>query len=950
MGTDFLDKITIGPRPKKPSILRDYIIDVANQPEMLSYKRVFQHGGKKGEPLYAHLLNGVMLLDALARLLKLSELEQRLLMTVFTVHDINKDDQFDGRSFGTIASPENFKTQIGRFNLAQFFPEWETYLDDIVALARDHGGHSTQFATLGAFASGGLDRNRLRELLNLIQAVDILDLSHELDERKHKTTFLSALNRFADHTQYQFYIHQLSENRGTLSNLIHEAIVQVLSQHRATPLLYYPDGVAYLIEDELLLNNSLQSEMVQACVEAVNEMTLSNINDFIGKDQKHGIKVDEKVLELQRNFGAILNVIDRKVIAKKFNPTTVTESVIEKAIKSFEKNKEKFPQFGDLAQTLIDSPDTLLPNADRLKLGELIRTYYIFLNAHFKKQVGDSWEHIYQLLEIPVEVQQPLIYFDPLFSRAHVLMRDFHLSYEDVLERIKTDGQALMDQIVRKDEKTAIFQEYINRYALFGLLGQAKPLGQSSFADHLQQYIKTQHKQCVQCSSIFPTSKWMAGDTRSDITVQAFSNRLRGGAGEPKKYVCSLCQIQYLVEVLNYAEVRGEQTVYLHFFPYSFLPMPFIEALRDDLKPTEGSDLAIQALWCDTSKALLESEAGNGINPEFLTETKKGGPHPFGVYRPKVSKTVGNRIIFPVNPVGDNDSQRFLFALWYALVLHEHLGMKVMLTNSSVAPFIPDSDVHIDNVALACQGLVSYSGFEQFSDYKTATKGTLPVLMSKARALHRMQNQLFTKSKKDEIFTLIQAMSLGPLKVIYECEKLLEAKVRDQKGNAPEWMEIRLAQSILPDLEILIDINKPKGGFMTLLSEKLKQLAVIAWDAKIKGSSLKKNSLMAPLDEIFKKLNQRSQAFDTLALIAVICEDIFEYLDRIAAEPYKPGKKKREAISQFVNLFFEQVYDGIYKGSTAKILADEKMLRSAFLFYLRQQIPNKKQTETASQD
>lgn len=950
MGSNLFDKPTFAPRPEKPSILRDYITQVANQPEMLRYKRIFQYGGKKGEPLYAHVLNGVMLLNALARLLQLPELEQRLLMTVFTVHDINKDDQFDGRSFGTIASPDNFKTQIERFNLTQFFPEWEAYLDDIVALARDHGGHSSQFATLGAFESAGLDRNRLRELLSLIQAVDILDLSHTLNDRKFKADFLSKLNNFASNTQYHFYVHQLSENRGALSNLIHEAIVQVLSQHGATPLLYYPDGVAYLVEDEPLLTTTVQTEMVQACIEAINGMTLSNINDFIGKDQKQGIKVDGKVLELQSNFKKILNVIENKIETKKYDSIALTTNIVGKAVKTFDKSKEKFPEYAPLAEALINDPDHLLPNSERLKLGELIRSYYIFLNAHFKKQVGDSWEHIYQLLEVPIEVQQPLNYFDALYSRPYVLMRDFHLSFDDVVDRLEADGQTLMDQIERTDEKAPIFQEYLSRYALFGPLGQAKPLGQSSFSDHLQQYIKTQHKQCVQCSSVFPTDKWMAGDTRSDVTVQAFSNRLRGGPGEPKKYVCILCQMQYLVEVLNYEEVRGEEIVYLHFFPYSFLPAPFVEALRDDLKITEGSDLAVKALWCDTSKALLATDGGKGVNPEFLVETKKGGAHTFGIYRPKVSKTVGNRIIFPVNPVGDNDSQRFLFALWYALVLHEHLGMKVMLTNSSVAPFIPESDVYIDNVALACQGFVQQSGFEQFADVKTASEGTLPVLMNKARALHRLRNNLFTSGKQDEIFTLIQAMSLGPLKVIYETEKLLEAKVRDQKGNASEWMEIRLAQTLLPDLEILIDINKLKGGFMTQLSEKLKQLAAIAWEAKLKGKSLKKNSLMAPLDEIFKKLNQRSQAFDTPALIAVICEDIFEYLDRIAEEPYKPGKRKQEAISQFVNLFFDDIYAGIYKGSMTKILADEKMLRSAFLFYLRQQIPNKNQTETESQD
>ena len=129
---------------------------------------------------------------------------------------------------------------------------------------------------------------------------------------------------------------------------------------------------------------------------------------------------------------------------------------------------------------------------------------------------------------------------------------------------------------------------------------------------------------------------------------------------------------------------------------------------------------------------------------------------------------------------------------------------------------------------------------------------------------------------------------------------------------------------------------------MAELSDHLQQLAEAAWQGGLRGKSLKKNSLMMPLDEIFQKLNQRSLTFDDAALKATISEDIFEYLERIADEQYRPGQRKMAAATTFVETFFTDVYHGSYQGNRTRLLADEKLLRSAFMFYIRQQIPTKK--------
>ena len=132
---------------------------------------------------------------------------------------------------------------------------------------------------------------------------------------------------------------------------------------------------------------------------------------------------------------------------------------------------------------------------------------------------------------------------------------------------------------------------------------------------------------------------------------------------------------------------------------------------------------------------------------------------------------------------------------------------------------------------------------------------------------------------------------------------------------------------------------------MARLSQELYELAQIAWRGGLRGGSLRKNSLLMPLDEIFKKLGNRSEEADIEVLRAATVQDIFEHLERIADE-YRPGRKKWEATEAFVNNFFDRVYQDVYGGKLQRLLADEKLLRSAYLFYIREQIPRKaKKTE-----
>jgi len=917
----------------------------------MRYKAILQWGGKGGESLYAHVLNGVFVLETLRGPLSLSDTEARVLYTSFTVHDINKalDRQ---EAFGKLATRENIAAEIERLGLNVFCPDWKTYLPDITSLVRGHSGHHHSGGERWIArrdSTYGLGLERVNALLHLMRAADVVDLSHTLEESTLKADFLGYLNAYladsGQSVQYEFATHQLTEQRGILTNVIHNAIAAELRErYGLIPLLYYPDGIAYLTKKghASVISDDDLARVAHRVAQTISKVTAAKFREFINSTGQ-GIKVDAKCLELGVPFEDILREIYNIVQRRSPDPAELDAKVRDWAQRGFEKAQMAFPGAADDVQAALAGTALLVSkDVDRLRQSELIRSYYIFLNKHFQKMVDDPWARIYALLDLPEAQYSFYAYFDALWARAYVLSRDLVLSEEEIYRCIEADGVALIQSSEPvADQKVVLFTDYLELYAVFGSGGRPAV----RFDGHLAHYVENQHKQCVYCSGPFPTDKWMAADVRSDITVQTFSNRLRGGSGEPKKYICAVCQLQFLLEKLNYPTVRGEKTFYLHLYPYSFLTGPFIEGLVATIRRIVSEDTAVQALNMRVAEGIQDYLAEKAVTPSatssgwrgptFRSRTKNDKPQPFGLYLPRYAETVGNLLIFPINPGGRNDTERFLFALWNALLLQRHFGVKVLMSNAPVPPLGKEDipDLYVDNVPLACEGLLPRNDYAQFED-GTNKPGTLPGLWEDVEHLFALRRLTFTS--RDNTPRLVRALVGSPLTMFYETEKLLEARVRGQEqGGLLTW----LSQQAFPHVNMLA---LSKGGrFMAQLSTQLQRLAEIAWKNGLRGRSLERSSLLYPVGEVLAKLSHPGGHVDREALKAAAAQDIFDHLYRIADDRYKPGRKKSEAIKQFVDIWFNDVVEGVYGGNLRKLLADEKLIRSAFLFYVREQIPRK---------
>ena len=932
---------------------RDYVEAVANG-RLLELREVIQYGEKRGQSLYAHILSGIYLLERLRALAGLSDEEGRILFTGYTLHDLNKFPDAGGESsLARLATESNVEQVLREYGLDGFFPEYQRFIPAITHLIQRHPGHY-QVGMGGISAREmtrlGIEPERVSVLAALVRAADAADLIHALDDKPQKQVeLLHNINAACDTMQYTLVSHRIDEQRGILTNVLHNAVVATLSDAMGLiPLLFFPEGVAYLAPrgKELGLTDSLRHRMGERAAQSVATMVGSNFRDFISR-RPAGLQVDPKCLDLGISFGSedgLLNEMHRLVQRAPFDLDQVADKMGERVRRELSRQSAPPEIAAEVAGLVVEPRSMLPPTVERLRLGELLRSYYLFLKDHFTERLPEPWPHLYDLLEITEERRAFYSFFGDRYDRAYVVVRDLPLSAEELYRRIEKDGEEWMAGRNQDDPNVELLAEYLRRYASFSFA----PLGEEAYSASLGHYVAHQHRQCVNCAAPFATTPWMSADVRSDITVQAFSNRLRGGPGEPKKQVCGICRLQFLLEKLNYPEVRGEKTMYLHLFSYSFLTEGFLRGLRAAISDILAVEPDARALHLNDLYGSLKGFADREpVRLSFTSRTKADKYHPYGLYLPRFSQAIGNLLIFPINPPGDNDSERALFALQYALILQRHFGMKVLLSESPAAPLRKEdfSDLYVDSIPLSLRGLLPVNDYLFRVDERGW--GTLKELWEVVGRLLRIRATVYNPgSQRDELLTLVQALARPALSLFYTTEKLMEQRVRDDKRTTSrEWALIRASQAVFDDvLALSIQIG---GTWMNELDRHLTELAAMAWEHRLRGRSLEKNSLMTPLDEIFTKLGHQSEALkgNEEVLRAATAEDLMEHIVRAQDAKWRPGGAKQGALVEvcraFVDRFFDDVLHGVYHGKLPRLLSDEKALRSAFLFYMRQHIPRK---------
>ena len=599
--------------------------------------------------------------------------------------------------------------------IEHFFPEWQDYLKDIEVLVRAHSRFHNTYGekTLDQrYDPYSLDKDRLLNyLVPIIRAMDVIDLSKTLEERAKKRDFLLEINSISD-IQYKFVYHKVSEQRGILTNLIHNEIVKYLeSEKDLLPLLYYPEGVAYLVDRERNLHITTDeiAEIGNAVAHNIESKTRKEFIKFI-QGSPAGIKVDEKCIALGVSFAEIWNEVWNIISERKYVANAKVDAMNTKCQGRLQGIRDKLSESDPnvvgqraLLDEILDAETYRLPpDDDAIRIGELVRTYYIFLNKHFSDTVADAWLHIYGLLELPLNAEdttyrERYALFNALWDRGYIIGRDLYnvgREFDEIYELIVQDGTQFLETLETESE-FGLLVDYVLKYIDFNFIVDRE----RDFDTNLKRYVEANHVQCSTCGSEFDTTLWMKPDVPANIKVQQFSNRLEGGSSrEPKRRVCSVCRTQYMLNKLCYNVGGSTATFFIHLYPISFFTDVFIQAFQRAQQNFEHPDFP--SVFLKTDDALRNYQEKTQLELTFSRTKVNGNP------LPKFSEALGNILTIPVNTPGNNHTENLLFAIENALLYQRFLGCRAVLTDSSIPLFSGDEFSHlfIDHIPPAFRG------------------------------------------------------------------------------------------------------------------------------------------------------------------------------------------------------------------------------------------------------
>lgn len=929
-------------------LFQNYMDKVANR-ELRSYQKIIQYGAKAGESLYLHILNGICVLERLRPILDLDALEVQVLFSAFSVHDLNKLEEFQGakRSFNYLANAENISDVLTALEIEHFFPEWQDYLKDIEVLVRAHSRfHNTYGETLDQrYDPYSLNKDRLlNDLVPIIRAVDVIDLSKTLEERPKKRDFLIEINSIFDNIQYKFVYHKVSEQRGILTNLIHNEIVKYLeSEKDLLPLLYYPDGVAYLVDRnrDVHITTDEIAGIGNAVVRNIESKTRGEFVKFI-QGSPAGIKVDEKCITLGVSFREIWNEVRNIISERKYVANAKVDAMNAKCRERVEGIRDKLGEpepnvveHQDVQQLLLSPEGTVgqwalldeiletetyrLPHDDdAIRLGELVRTYYIFLNKHFSEALPDAWLHIYGLLELPLDTEdttyrERYALFNALWDRGYIIGRDLYNTgreFDEIYELIVQNGTQFLETLETESE-FELLVDYVLKYVDFSFVTDRD----QDFDTNLKRYVKDNHVQCSTCGSEFDTALWMKPDVPANIKVQQFSNRLEGGSSrEPKRRVCGVCRTQYMLDKLCYNVGGSTETFFIHLYPISFFTDVFIRAFQRAQENFQNPDFP--SVFLKTDDALRNYQEKTQLELTFSRTKVNGNP------LPKFSEALGNILTIPVNTPGKNYTENILFAIENALLYQRFLGCRAVLTDSSIPLFSDDEFSHlfIDHIPPAFRGWLSDNNLD--SDM---TQQAFKQLLN----LHTIRSKIGSIDAND-LVRLIRSLNYDALELYYVTHRMIK---REQAGNEP-----RQFVTVRDTAQLIADVVAQKGG-ETIMSH-IKELARIAWEGRLKGDSLKDNSLAKPLDVAFDSLERWQSEHETEEEArAIMSKEVARAIERLDKRFF--GIKKLGNISQFVTVLFDHIYKGVYQGNLLNLLENRKRIRSGYLYFITEMIPKR---------
>jgi CRISPR-associated protein Csc3 len=919
------------------------------------------------QTMRAHLINGLFPTLHVAHTLQAWEAPRfryyddtvrRCFIAGYVLHDYLKlpgaEDELKAAGFGhdTAVGAEQMPVVEG------IFRKWCATLGLDLFLA-PVGGVETRLHDLIYIAANTQKRWGTLRNLNLLPCLTLdaarLSLAEQLSSLADYVTYIAKTPQAAatnatirrelgqlSRRMARLTYHHLSDNRGVLTNFIHDAALDAMRDTYRVPLLYAPSGVVYL--------EHVEKAPPLPAVDTVIQETIQHIKKVVGgrlQTSLDGFGRAGKGLKYADYYWFFFDLPSFVELGPQAAFKIIHEGKKSSSGKRFTKMRDK----GWLGEAVdLDLPE------DR-RVDQLAEWAYLA-----EKQIREKLPEfdVASILLAEMELQDLQAPFEAVprdnraggvgyhwyFAAGHYLKRHPGLDptawqgrIEGFAFRLAAAVRAALAQETAQDEDAwSDLRTYIARTLQLGT-DQEDERDRTAFAQELHRYQNAKRRgrgtthMCSLCSSAYQVEQQREAGVL--FAPQVYSNKLSLHGSNALRDICFICSLEMMLRqnlmvhwALSGGKFEGQRVRYLYFYPTYFFTPETLEVLRRaylGLKRISFTELRRQLVDKDGAVDLSPA-TWQRLEPLLLVPEEEQDPASDRYVRmhfPEGMPITFHFLGVPLPGRNDTDTASWVHPAFLALLLPLCLDVKVVASESSLPLFLEADELHetvfLDGPHTAIRYLTD-------GQMRVNVDQVLPTLQRLAVGylIHVDANTSPGGSnfyRWQDLAALARALDTSPLYAFHYLKKWQ----RKQKLDVIPASKARQYLTYVRHLTKGED-DMSHARTLTTLYRKF-------YRAKRRNA----NSILRPLSIAAKAvLEADPRLFDREGLVEAVYGELHSYVERGGKEslfyfPKGSGRPEREqAMREFADYFVNQVFYGALRGDRSALRGKQlNLLKSA---------------------
>ncbi|MCS6995279.1 MAG: type I-D CRISPR-associated protein Cas10d/Csc3 [Anaerolineales bacterium] len=904
------------------------------------------------QSLRAHLLNGLLPTLHIARLLKAwgapqfrayDDTMRRVFMAGYLLHDYLKlpevGAQLETAGFshdtavGMAQMPTLeaiFRAWCGRLGLDAFLEPVggvEKVLHDLIYIAHNTQVRWGTLRNLSLLKRITLDPTQLDLAEQLSRLSDLLAYVIQTPPQALEQRIQSEINTLSGGLARLTY-HHVSENRGVLTNFIHNAALAALAHEYRQPLLYAPSGVIYLEHKKSAPSMPETTVLVESIVQKIKQVVGRRL-----AISKTGIKRDGKGMKYAAYYWLF------------FDLPQFIQIGVEATFKIINENKK--PSAGKRFEKMVSGrwmpPSVDLDLSDSIRVDQLAEWCYL-AEKQIAEVLPDFDTGAFLLQEmgligleddfraVPRDNRAGGVGYHWYFAAGHFIKRNPGLSPADVEEKARTIARRLADAVRSRLPHNAgaptdwdDLRAYIARTLTLG--SETKADLRTALQTELHRYANAKRKGrgstqvCALCSSPYRVDKQREAAVL--FAPQVYTNKKLLDGSDPIRDICSICSMEMMIRQIlmnrsaaSGGDFEGRRVRYLFFYPVYFFTPETLEVIRrahDTLKRVSFTELMRQ----------LNRENGMDFSPatlqrlqEFLLDPQPSDPETDRYVRLRFPENEPVTFYFlgvPPPSRDPKDAEAWVHPALLSLLLPLMLDIKVVASESALPLMLEANEIYETVFFDAPHAAIQYI----IQKPRINVDEILPTLqrMLAIYFIHVDANAAQGANGFDyrwqDIPAAARLLAQSPLYAFHYLKKWQRKQKMDSIPAGKAVQYLKYAQFISGD------------ETMTNHARRLTELYRQFYRAKRWNS----NSILQPVTKTARAiLDADSRLFgDPQALTDAVYGGLHNFIERAYKEqlafPPKGSTREsqQEAMREFSRYFVQEIFFGVFRGDRSAL-------------------------------